>query len=110
MITGCKDCFYLADCGGREGNLDLFGCHLHSREDCAKYQWTCPWCRTREFARRMFGVGGWPPPAPTRMRALTNDLPAYVPKLEHAYKLAGRINVPIVALPTELVISTRTER
>lgn len=110
MITSCRDCFYFEDCGGREGNLDLFGCHLHSREQCAANQWTCPWCRTGEFTRRISEVGGWPPPLPASVLGITRELPAYVPNVEHAYNMDGRMRLPIVALPTRMVVSGRGKK
>lgn len=103
----CRQCFYLAKCGGREGNLDLFGCHFHPPEQCTKHQWTCPWCRSHEFIRRMREVGGWPPPPPARMLGIAHEFPIYVPNLKHAYNVAGTMRLPIVALPTNMVVNGR---
>jgi hypothetical protein len=106
MIRGCRGCSFLVECGGLDGNLDLFGCHRATQKVCRENDWTCPDCSPGEFLRRKAAVearakGTGRPMGPSV------PLPSYVPNLQHRYGWSGRLPLEVVAIPTSKVVGGR---
>ena len=107
-LVPCQECHFLRDCGGLDGQQQLWGCFSECKSTglCNQYDWTCP-CRPREFARRLAEVGGNLNPIASIFLTASLDnieLPFYVPVIHHGYRRRSRLRQRLVALPTFEVI------
>lgn len=109
MISGCRACSFLAECGGLDGTLDFFGCHRVTPAECRARGWTCPYCSPGEFMRRRTAVLARATSV-ARPTGPSFALPPYVANLQHRYGWAGQLPMSIVAIPTSEVIGGRGRR
>jgi hypothetical protein len=103
-LVRCVDCHFLQDCGGLDGQQGLWGCFSKCYSDglCGRADWTCP-CRPKQFARRLAEVGGdLHSPATSFLTSTLNEeeLPLYIPLIQHGSARRTRFRKSFVALPT----------
>ena len=103
--SSCGECSLLAECGGLEGEAFSVGCFQRCTAQC-QFGWcdmVCP-CLHLNFAELIEEVGGLcHPPQRELIPCALNDLPFYVPHVEHGSRrseaLAERVvSVPLTAL------------
>ncbi|ADO70241.1 uncharacterized protein STAUR_2437 [Stigmatella aurantiaca DW4/3-1] len=101
-LGGCTGCHLREECGGLDGQANLFGCF----DQCAtsgncKDDWVC-FCRPKEWVARWREVGGLPTLRAQlpRLHASNLHLPLYVPVLQHGSSRSRAFFSQTVALPT----------
>ena len=100
--TGCQGCRYHAECGGLTEQNSFWGCFTNCETLCCQEEcdWTCP-KRSNVFVNRWREVGGWPPRPAGMLETLpTEELPPYIPVIQHGRRREAPLEWPVVALPT----------
>ena len=105
---GCPGCGLYQECGGLDGDGELWGCFLEcdscDKETC---QWTCP-KKPIEFWNRIREVGGLPLRG---LKVITNPhfirLPTYIPQIHHGHRRSLPLPEPVVAIPIFNVLKQR---
>ena len=105
MIASCSDCNWHPDCGGyRDDRRSLFGDSCFARHCCggqAGCNYLCP--SNPRFTRMMNEVQGLNFAALPELAQRAADFPLYIPSVLHASRRERALDIPIAAIPVEIV-------
>jgi hypothetical protein len=111
-VTGgtCRDCYFLKQCGGFQGEASLYDCFVatcceYQGRDKAKCNAVCP--RHPDFYKWMSQLGGRPFDYIPALTQRYVPLPAYVPLIDHGYRRRRALQTPVIALDTYRVMRLR---
>ena len=104
--SNCKECPFLADCGGLEGEAYDRGCFQRCVQHC-QFKWcdmACP-CLHLRFAELIEDVGGLCiPPRRSLLPCSLADLPYYIPHIEHGSRREAVLDALLVSVPLTALI------
>lgn len=106
--SSCAECGFLADCGGLEGEAFDRGCFQRCVSHCQfkSCDMACP-CLHLNFADLIEEVGGLClPPQRRLISGRLDDLPFYIPHIEHGYRRDAVLTTPVVCVPLTALVGT----